>query len=265
MNDKASVLAELARVLSEQAPGLSLAHRLCLSATAVLGAEGGAITLAYTSEDRVTLCATDSRAERLEDLQDVLGQGPGPTAYLTGRQTRAALGATGAAGSVTAVDERWPEFDRVAATTLGRMEVHAIPMRPQATVLGVFTCHLEPGATAAFDESVAQFLADAVAVALLQDPGAFLTSSSGPWSSRARIHQATGMVVAQLRVLPSDALALLRAHAFADDVSLDEVAASVVHRTLVFRPPTGAATDPASPPPSDPPDPPTDPTGSAPS
>ena len=73
MNDKASVLAELARVLSTQSSRLPLAHRLCMSTTSVLGAEGGAITLAYTAEDRVTLCTTDERAERLEDLQDVLG------------------------------------------------------------------------------------------------------------------------------------------------------------------------------------------------
>ena len=230
MNDKASVLAELARVLSTQSPRLPLAHRLCMSATSVLGAEGGAITVAYTAEDRVTLCTTDERAERLEALQDVLGQGPGPTAYRTGQQTRAALGSGG--------DERWPEFDRVATATLGRMDVRAIPMRPHSSVLGVLTCHLQESADLTFDEAPAQFLADAVAVALLQDPAAFATDSTGPWSSRAQIHQATGMVVAQLRVSTSDALALLRAHAFAADASLQQVAASVLRRDLDFRAPT---------------------------
>ena len=230
MNDKASVLAELAHVLAEQAPELSLAHRLCVSASAVLGAEGGAITVAYTSEDRVTLCATDEPAERLEDLQDVLAQGPGPTAYLTGRQTQAVLGSGG--------DERWPEFDRIASATFGRMDVRAIPMRPHVAVLGVLTFHLPVSAGSAFDESAAQFLADAVAVALLQDPAAYATDTSGPWSSRAQIHQATGMVVAQLGVRTADALALLRAHAFAHDVSLERVAAAVVRRDLDFRSPT---------------------------
>jgi hypothetical protein len=230
VNDKASVLAELARVLATQSSRLPLAHRLCMSATFVLGAEGGAITLAYTAEDRVTLCTTDERAERLEDLQDVLGQGPGPTAYSTGRQTRAVLGTGG--------DERWPEFDRVATATLGRMDIRAIPMRPHASVLGVLTCHLPESTDRTFDEATAQFLADAVAVALLQDPDAFVTDSAGPWSSRAQIHQATGMVVAQLRVSTGDALALLRAHAFAADTSLQQVAASVLRRELDFRAPT---------------------------
>jgi hypothetical protein len=243
VNDKASVLAELAHLLSEQTPDLPLAHRLCLSASAVLGAEGGAITLAYTSVERVTLCATDERAARLEDLQDVLGQGPGPTAYDTGRQMRAALGAAG--------DERWPEFDRIATATLGPMDVRAIPMRPHLAVLGVLTCHLPEITGATFDEAAAQFLAVAIAVALLQDPGAYSTESSGPWSSRAQIHQATGMVVAQLRVGTSDALALLRAHAYAHGVSLEAVAASVVRRELDFRSPF----DPSK-------DPPIDPTGS---
>lgn len=230
MNDKASVLAELAHVLSEQAPELSLAHRLCVSASAVLGAEGGAITVAYTSEDRVTLCATDEPAERLEDLQDVLAQGPGPTAYLTGRQTQAALGTGG--------DERWPEFDRIASEAFGRMDVRAIPMRPHLAVLGVLTCHLPENAGRTFNESAAQFLADAVAVALLQDPAAYTMDPEGPWASRAKIHQATGMVVAQLGLRTADALALLRAHAFAHDVSLEQVAVSVVRRELDFRSPT---------------------------
>jgi hypothetical protein len=46
------------------------------------------------------------------------------------------------------------------------------------------------------------------------------------------------MVVAQLGVRTADAMALLRAHAFAHDVSLERVAAAVVRRELDFRSPT---------------------------
>ena len=47
-------------------------------------------------------------------------------------------------------------------------------------------------------------------------------TDSGAWSSRAGIHQATGMVIAQLGISPDDALAVLRAHAYAEDIPLDE-------------------------------------------
>ena len=55
------------------------------------------------------------------------------------------------------------------------------------------------------------------------------------WSKRAEIHQATGMVVAQLDLSPTDAFARLRAHAFTEGVALGDVARDVVARRLRFR------------------------------
>ena len=54
------------------------------------------------------------------------------------------------------------------------------------------------------------------------------------WGNRAEIHQATGMVVAQLGISAADALARLRAHAFAEQRLLGEVARDVVARRLRF-------------------------------
>jgi hypothetical protein len=48
------------------------------------------------------------------------------------------------------------------------------------------------------------------------------------------VYQAVGMVVAQLRVSPFEALARLRAHAFAEGRTLDEVAMAVVERRLLL-------------------------------
>ena len=42
------------------------------------------------------------------------------------------------------------------------------------------------------------------------------------------------MVTAQLRVSPADALALLRAHAYAHDTTLGEVAEQILQRRLIF-------------------------------
>lgn len=52
------------------------------------------------------------------------------------------------------------------------------------------------------------------------------------WNGRAEIHQATGMVVAQLGVGAADAFARLRAYAFAHDRLLVEVSRDVVARRL---------------------------------
>jgi hypothetical protein len=58
---------------------------------------------------------------------------------------------------------------------------------------------------------------------------------------RAVVHQATGMVSVQLDVTVTEALARLRARAYAHDRRLAEVAADVVARRLWFDPGTGAA------------------------
>jgi hypothetical protein len=227
MFDKASLLTTLAREMARQEPGLPLASRLCSSAVTVLGVDGASITLAYTAADRVTLCSTDETAARLEDWQEVLGQGPGPQAYETGLQLR--VGIDGGD------DVRWPEFAYAVHRGLGAIQLAAIPIRPDQEVLGVLTCHLPRERLITLAEPEAQFLADAVGVALLRDPQAAETDMEGPWATRAQIHQATGMVVAQLRLGLDDALALLRAHAFAHDTTVAEIAAQVVERTLDFR------------------------------
>lgn len=51
---------------------------------------------------------------------------------------------------------------------------------------------------------------------------------------RAVVHQATGMISVQSETSVDDSLALLRAHSFAHDRSIDEVADDVVARRLRF-------------------------------
>jgi hypothetical protein len=52
---------------------------------------------------------------------------------------------------------------------------------------------------------------------------------------RREVHQASGMVSAQLDITVDDALLVLRGHAFATSTSLREVATDVVARRLDFR------------------------------
>jgi hypothetical protein len=54
--------------------------------------------------------------------------------------------------------------------------------------------------------------------------------------SRREIHQATGMVLAQSGASAADSLLLLRAHAFAHDLTLRETADAVLEGRLSFAP-----------------------------
>jgi hypothetical protein len=226
MEDKATVLAELVRHMARQDVELPLAQRLCRSVAGIIGAGGVSITLAYSTADRATLCVTDDVAARLDDLQEVLAQGPSHTAYTTGNRVHAVLDDD--PGSA------WPALAAAVHGAFGALEVHAFPIGPYDEVLGVLTCHHSVGETLRLDDTRAQFLADAVGVALLRDPESVL-DESGSWSSRSTIHQATGMVMAQLHVPADDALALLKARAFAGGETLAATSAAVIRHDVDFR------------------------------
>ena len=226
MTAKSAILAQLVRVVASETSDQPLPVRLCLASSAILGADGAAVTLCYTETTRLTVCATDEIAARLEDLQDVLGEGPGPDAYITGRMIRATLGERAA--------RRWPAFAAAAHAELGPMAISAIPIQPGIDVLGVLTLYQYPARPLEKDPTVAQFVADTLGAALLRDGGLQEDLGNGPWSSQAQVHQAAGMVIAQLGVGPEDALALLRAHAYADGASMAVIARAVVERRLDF-------------------------------
>jgi hypothetical protein len=125
----------------------------------------------------------------------------------------------------------WPEFARSAHETAGDVTLHCFPMRAAGKPFGVYSVYSYEALSEPDD--VVQFLADAIGAAVLHD--ASESVADGIWSSRSVVYQATGMVSVQLQVSPEDALAMLRAHAFAHGTTLNEIAEHVVARRLDFR------------------------------
>jgi hypothetical protein len=246
--DSAEILALLARTLARgQAagePAGPLAARLCDACTEILGADAGILTLTSATE-RLTVSTAEPAFTQLEDLQMVLGEGPAELAFAEGRTVVAHLdGHEGRSGSRTHQgqlqsrtdeddDAAYPVFATMAADIDGPVTVYAVPMRPSGRVVGVLTLYLRNGELARTLEE-AEFLADAAGAALLGDPDTADVSSQPTWPERARRHQATGIVVAQLGIAPADALAVLRAHAFGRASTLESVVADVLERRLSF-------------------------------
>jgi hypothetical protein len=227
--DVDDLLARLARELArEQGRGRPLPDRLCRAGAQILRCDGGAITMAYTHVERVTLCATDDTALILEETQDVMGQGPGPEAFATGAYARFDL------VDVDGPDPRWPLLDTESLTALAPLVVHALPMgEGRDEVLGVLTLY-QRGTGRRIDVDAAMVVARVTAAALLADGPRMHDPEHGPWAERAEVHQATGMVVAQLGVPEEDALALLRAHAYSHDQSMGHTAHDVINRQIIF-------------------------------
>jgi len=99
--------------------------------------------------------------------------------------------------------------------------------RPVRVVTAVPGPHPQPSRRRAAD------IAALMLLGLRTDPGEDRVWERS-WGNRVEIHQATGMVVAQLDLSATDAFARLRAYAFLEHRLLGDVARDVVARHLRF-------------------------------
>jgi hypothetical protein len=212
-----------------------LAGRICQACVAGLDVDGAAISLLTASVSRETLWATDPTAELLEDLQFTLNEGACMEAATTGNPV---LIPDLHHSTETA---RWPIFAAAVAEQTSVAALFALPLQWGALNVGVLDMYrTAPGGLSKTQWRDALAASDLVALIMLgrrTDPG----EDGGGWldpalGHRAEIHQATGMVLVQLGISATDALARLRAHAFVNQRLLIDVACDVVARRLMFTP-----------------------------
>jgi hypothetical protein len=98
----------------------------------------------------------------------------------------------------------------------------------------IYVTRAGPGGLTGDDLAEALAFADAATELLLAEhlPGGQVPGSAQFFSHRAGVHQATGMVSAQLGIPVSNAFLRLRAHAYATERLLEDVARDVVGRRL---------------------------------
>lgn len=229
--DEGQMLRQLARAVSAVSTDGPLSLRMCLACSSIMSVDGGALTLAYDQSARTTLCVTDERASRLEDLQEVIGEGPSFAAFREGSVVIEPVGGT--------QSTRWPVFAEAAREAMGGpCTIFAVPISPGRRVMGVATFFRDSeDQSLPMTPEAVRLLINAVGVALIKDPDVIEEDShtrTQSWAERARIHQAVGMVMAQLRIRTDDAMALMRAHAYAHGDSLSHVGTLITQRRLDF-------------------------------
>ena len=208
-----------------------LAAAICRACVQGLDVDGAAISLLTASALRETVAASDATADLLEDLQFGLGEGACIDAAMSRRPVLVPD------MNDPAQTARWPVYAAAVAEQTGVRAIFALPLQWGAIDVGVLDLYRRtPGALSAAHMQDALSAADAATLLLLGlridtgDEQAWDRS----WGGRAEIHQATGMVVAQLGISAADAFAWLRAHAFAEQRLLGDVARDVVARRLRF-------------------------------
>jgi hypothetical protein len=220
--------------LAEYPDGTLGPRELCIACVKVLPVDRAALTIGVAATTWEPLSATDDTATRIESQQVTTGEGPAFDAVQRG-------------GPVLVDDlarqfDRWPGF----TTALGhdaRGAMYAFPLQIGAIAVGALDLYrAEPLPIQPADLTAMLSVADVVTMVLLSrpPPASGDTGSMNPWwtpsPASSEIHQATGMVVAQLSAPPRVAYLRLRAYAFAQDRPLIEVAREVLGRRLRFEP-----------------------------
>ena len=221
----------LAELVGSGAPDLD-GKRLCEVCADVTGMSGAGIMLMSGDVPRGRACSTDDVSAAIEELQFGLGEGPCVDAYLHDQPVLEPDLADPAT-------PRWLGFTGPAVEA-GARAVFGFPLQVGAVRLGALNLYRSrPGPLSDDQHADALVMADVAAQALLvmqasAPPGKLAVELEAGSDFQYVVHQASGMVAAQLEVSVGQALIRLRAYAFGNDRLLTEVANDVVARKLRF-------------------------------
>jgi hypothetical protein len=177
--------------------------------------------------------SSDDTAARLVETQFDLGEGPLFAAFWS-------ADAEILEDAQASCQARWPAFAEVLGP-LGAASLFAFPLVIGAASVGVAMAYRTSPAMldlSTIDRGMS--LARAIAGPALERALTFADAETSrarhpPLEMRREIHQATGMIVAQLQVTATEALLRLQAYAFANERTVRDVATDVVQHHLDFR------------------------------
>lgn len=205
-------------------PGRSRAAAFVAAVASVSGGTRVVFTVSGRGQTEALVAASDSVASAAHDLERACGEGPAMDAM-------ARCGLVRVPGELATV---WPLYGP-AVNRLGVDAVSAAPLCLDGRCFGSVTA-LDPQRDGRSPGMGADQLADALVWTLLARDvpadGDGLPAIPLFDGDQAVVHQAAGMVAAQSGVDIPDALALLRARAYADNQPVATVAAQVVGRQL---------------------------------
>lgn len=202
--------------------------RVCRVAVEMLSASGATVTAVKTGAgpaDQLR-AASDFSTRTLQDAQVTTGQGPSIDASVHQWPVLVPDLDDGAA-------TRWPAFTALARAR-AVAAVFAYPLQVGAARLGVLTVYRHRPGTLTRDERwIVAALADAATDGLLDggdhDPDApGVRDLAGGFAAQQVLYQAQGMVMADLGVTITEAVARLRQHANDNNARISDLAREIV-------------------------------------
>jgi GAF domain-containing protein len=207
-------------------------HRMCTVAVRELPASGVAVSLMTDDGSSGIAASSDATSEALEELQFTLGEGPCVDAFALRRPVLVP-------DLVGSAEVWWPGYTP-AVQHYGVGAVFAFPLQIGASRLGAIDVYRTSAGSLSIDAlTLALTFAQIATTTLLDGQASAVEGETAAGLGHAResryeLQQAQGMVMVQLGISLADAMARLRAYAYAQDRSLGLVAADVVARRLTL-------------------------------
>ena len=221
----------LAASAAELAGPELLPERLARAAADVLPVDGAGIGLFFAEDRRLPVGASDEQSAEAERLQFTVGEGPCLSAHASGQPVVA---------DEATIWSRWPAFYDNLVTHTSIRGILSLPLENELRGFGALDLYLVPpsvvgsvvplDALAVAGEVVTSFRESSRQLSPQGDGPAWLDAPAV--ERRSLVWQAMGFVNAGLEITSSDALALLRAHAYSQGMSLDELATLVLEREV---------------------------------
>ncbi|HTX84868.1 MAG TPA: GAF and ANTAR domain-containing protein [Streptosporangiaceae bacterium] len=196
----------------------------------IVGVDGAGVMLMSGDMPRGSLCTTNAVSHLIEELQYTLGEGPCVDAYqhdqVVSEPDLADPGTT-----------RWPAF-APPALQAGVRAVYGFPMRVGNVRLGALNLYRVRASSLSDDEHAdALVIAELAARWVLEaqagaSPDAIPTELEIGADFHFAVHNAAGITSVQLGISVTEALIRLRAHAFATNRLISDVAQDVINRRL---------------------------------
>jgi hypothetical protein len=212
---------------------------LCETAVRLAGVDGAAVAVMMSPQSRELVYSSDDLAQEIDEIQFVVGEGPCFDAYhLQWLQLWPGLDADPRR-------DRWLAFS-ASVQNRGVRAVFAFPVPGPLGVLELY--RRTPGPLSDDQIDIATACADAIGDivrAQFQTNGQLIAEATGTAEAaslhpsnpftRSRVHEAREVVAQQLDISPDEALARIRAHSYAQDLSTIEAAADILQGRFPLR------------------------------
>lgn len=224
--------AERGRWIAAQfAPGSGTrpAASLCDRCVEILQVVGAGVSI-MSGRNSGPVCSSSECVRQLEDLQFSLGEGPCHDAYVTGTMVSEP-------DLANRTSESWPNYTP-AALDLGACAIFAFPLQLGVGIVGVLTVYHDVAGMLTDEQDadgrVLAFMLPAIMSDIqARDPQSILAGELTETDAhRAEVHQSSGMTAVQLGIDVDDALVRIRAHAYATNQTVADVAGQILAHRL---------------------------------